>query len=228
MGALSATTVSVSPPFPKLKVSLALVAPIHRKARISTRDLLREVEDDSMESRVEDDVKRSIFSMHSVTHSCLCCSVVAMETKQYVVGDVITMRLMRREKGALVAMPSSQWVKVEEPVRFGAFDDEVAEPTKDTDAELPGTPDPILESVLEESPEAISDPPLEPQPEEDTPPNQADSARPSATVVHGPYYYFYQGVTFSFPTCSDQQYACREMIVFVIAPVICGPQNGNE
>lgn len=46
-------------------------------------------------------------------------SVVAMETKQYVVGDVITMRLMRREKGALVAMPSSQWVKVEEPVRFG-------------------------------------------------------------------------------------------------------------
>lgn len=42
-----------------------------------------------------------------------------METRQYAVGDVITMRLMRREKGALVAMPSSQWVKVEEPVRFG-------------------------------------------------------------------------------------------------------------
>lgn len=42
-----------------------------------------------------------------------------METRQYVAGDVITMRLMRREKGALVAMPSSQWVKVEEPVRFG-------------------------------------------------------------------------------------------------------------
>lgn len=42
-----------------------------------------------------------------------------METRQYAVGDVITMRLMRREKGSLVAMPSSQWVKVEEPVRFG-------------------------------------------------------------------------------------------------------------
>lgn len=41
-----------------------------------------------------------------------------METRQYAVGDIITMRLMRREKGALVAMPSSQWVKVEEPVRF--------------------------------------------------------------------------------------------------------------
>uniref|UniRef100_A0A668AIW2 E3 ubiquitin-protein ligase RNF10 n=1 Tax=Myripristis murdjan TaxID=586833 RepID=A0A668AIW2_9TELE len=46
-------------------------------------------------------------------------SVVAMETRQYVAGDLITMRLMRREKGTLVAMPSSQWVKVEEPVRFG-------------------------------------------------------------------------------------------------------------
>ncbi|XP_075881686.1 E3 ubiquitin-protein ligase RNF10 [Nelusetta ayraudi] len=44
-------------------------------------------------------------------------SVVAMETRQYAAGDVITMRLMRREKGSLVAMPSSQWVKVEEPVR---------------------------------------------------------------------------------------------------------------
>lgn len=42
-----------------------------------------------------------------------------METRQYAVGDEITMRLMRREKGTLVAMPSSQWVKVEEPVCFG-------------------------------------------------------------------------------------------------------------
>lgn len=52
---------------------------------------------------------------------CCCCSfsVVAMETRQYGVGDVITMRLMRREKGSLVAVPSSQWEKVEEPVRFG-------------------------------------------------------------------------------------------------------------
>uniref|UniRef100_A0A3P9AMI3 E3 ubiquitin-protein ligase RNF10 n=2 Tax=Esox lucius TaxID=8010 RepID=A0A3P9AMI3_ESOLU len=52
-------------------------------------------------------------------HSDDLKSVVAMETRQYAVGDLITMRLMRREKGALVAMPSSQWVKVEEPVRFG-------------------------------------------------------------------------------------------------------------
>lgn len=42
-----------------------------------------------------------------------------METRQYAVGDVITMHLMRREKGSLVALPSSQWVKVEEPVYFG-------------------------------------------------------------------------------------------------------------
>lgn len=41
-----------------------------------------------------------------------------METRQYVSGNVITMRLMRREKGSLVALPSSQWVKVEEPINF--------------------------------------------------------------------------------------------------------------
>lgn len=46
-------------------------------------------------------------------------SVVAMETRQYAVGDQITMRLMRREKGSLIALPSAQWVKVEEPIRFG-------------------------------------------------------------------------------------------------------------
>ncbi|KAM4576937.1 E3 ubiquitin-protein ligase RNF10 [Odontesthes bonariensis] len=220
-------------------------------------------------------------------------SVVAMETKQYVAGDVITMRLMQREKGALVAMPSSQWVKVEEPVRFGdaclspyskllltspaqflgliaeekavlqaqlsqeedsqgcfiqsslcllqeheemlqqqqktnmdspdlssltlkepsspveevvtnissakpvlqyssAFDDEVVEQTEDAVSELPGFPEAILESVLEEPPEAMMDVVPEPQLDEESPANQAESGRPSASVVHGPYYYFYQ------------------------------------
>ncbi|TMS03600.1 RING finger protein 10 [Larimichthys crocea] len=56
---------------------------------------------------------------YEAVHTADLKSVVAMETRQYVAGDVITMRLMRREKGSLVAMPSSQWVKVEEPVRFG-------------------------------------------------------------------------------------------------------------
>ncbi|XP_043967639.1 RING finger protein 10 [Gambusia affinis] len=226
---------------------------------------------------------------YEAVHTADLKSVVAMETKQYVVGDEITMRLMRREKGALVAMPSSQWVKVEEPVRFGdaslsqyskllltspsqvlnlvteekgilqaqlsleeepegcfiqsalcllqeqeeallkrqvanaetpdlcsltlndppspleevvtttvsakpvlqyssAFDDEVAEFPEDAAAEPPGCPDAILESVLEEPPEAEP----EPQLEEESPANQAESARPSAAVVHGPYYYFYQ------------------------------------
>lgn len=63
MGALSATTGSGSPPFPKLKISPALAAPIHRKARISTRDLLREAEDDSVESRAEDAARRFVFSI---------------------------------------------------------------------------------------------------------------------------------------------------------------------
>ncbi|XP_037633482.1 RING finger protein 10 [Sebastes umbrosus] len=221
-------------------------------------------------------------------------SVVAMETRQYVAGDEITMRLMRREKGALVAMPSSQWVKVEEPVRFGdaclspyskllltsptqvlslvaeekavlqaqlsqegdaqgcfiqsalcllqereeillkqqkanvvdsldlssltleepcfpeeevvthysitkpvlqyssAFDDEVAEVPEDAAAELPSLPESILESVLEEPPEAVMDAAPEPQPNEASPACHADSGRPSTSVVHGPYYYFYQ------------------------------------
>uniref|UniRef100_H3C888 E3 ubiquitin-protein ligase RNF10 n=1 Tax=Tetraodon nigroviridis TaxID=99883 RepID=H3C888_TETNG len=56
---------------------------------------------------------------YEAVHTADLKSVVAMETKQYGVGDVITMRLMRREKGSLVAVPSCQWEKVEEPVRFG-------------------------------------------------------------------------------------------------------------
>ncbi|KAG7241390.1 hypothetical protein INR49_025590 [Caranx melampygus] len=200
--------------------------------------------------------------------SCPICLVVAMETRQYAVGDVITMRLMRREKGALVAMPSSQWVKVEEPVLSlvaeekaalqaqllqeedaqgcfiqsalcllqereemllkqqmanaedgfelsslsledpppveevatnvtsaksvlqysSAFDDEVAEIPE----EVPDLPEGILESVLEEPPEAVMDAPPEPQPDEENPAEQAQAGRPAASVVHGPYYYFYQ------------------------------------
>ncbi|XP_076586074.1 E3 ubiquitin-protein ligase RNF10 [Chaetodon auriga] len=227
---------------------------------------------------------------YEAVHTADLKSVVAMETRQYVAGDVITMRLMRREKGALVAMPSSQWVKVEEPVRFGdaclspysklllispaqalglvaedkavlqaqlsqeedahgcfiqsalcllqereetllkqqkanaddslvfssltleeasspveevvthisstkpvlqyssAFDDEVAEVPEDAAAELPGIPEGILECVLEEPPEAAP----ELQPDEESPASRAESCRPSASVVHGPYYYFYQ------------------------------------
>ncbi|KAM6944736.1 E3 ubiquitin-protein ligase RNF10 [Lycodopsis pacificus] len=229
-------------------------------------------------------------------HTADLKSVVAMATRQYVAGDVITMRLMQREKGALVAMPSSQWEKVEEPVRFGdtclspyskllltsatqvlslvaeekdvlqaqlsqegdaqccfiqsalcllqereemllkqqkanvrdsfdlsyltleetspveevvttisstkpvlqyssAFDDEVAEVPdvpEEATAELPGFPGSILESVLEEPPQSMMDAAPEPQPEEDNPASKAESGRPSASVVHGPYYYFYQ------------------------------------
>ncbi|XP_035392054.1 RING finger protein 10 isoform X1 [Electrophorus electricus] len=56
---------------------------------------------------------------YEAVHDVDLKSVVAMETRQYVSGDLITMRLMRREKGVLVALPSSQWIKVEEPIRFG-------------------------------------------------------------------------------------------------------------
>ncbi|XP_074869353.1 E3 ubiquitin-protein ligase RNF10 isoform X2 [Carettochelys insculpta] len=46
-------------------------------------------------------------------------SVVAMETRQYAIGDIITMQLMRREKSVLVALPKSKWVKVEQPIHLG-------------------------------------------------------------------------------------------------------------
>ncbi|NXC12707.1 RNF10 protein, partial [Corythaeola cristata] len=46
-------------------------------------------------------------------------SVVAMETRQYAIGDTITMQLMRREKGVLMALPKSQWMNVVQPVCIG-------------------------------------------------------------------------------------------------------------
>lgn len=226
-------------------------------------------------------------------------SVVAMETRQYAVGDLITMRLMRREKGALVAMPSSEWVKVEEPICFGdvrlspysklllaspeqvlglvaeeksalqaqlgqeegaqacfiqsalchleereesllkqqkavagdnldlskltladpsspiddfvttissstkpvlqytsAFDDEVAEMPEEEPAQAFWEPgdhrEGVLESVLEESPDALVDASPEPEVPEEKHASQADPGRPQTTPEHGPYYYFYQ------------------------------------
>lgn len=46
-------------------------------------------------------------------------SVVATERPLYSVGDTITMQLMRREKGVLVAMPKSKWMKLDEPIHLG-------------------------------------------------------------------------------------------------------------
>lgn len=46
-------------------------------------------------------------------------SVVATETPLYSVGDTITMQLMRREKGVLLALPKSKWMKVEQPILLG-------------------------------------------------------------------------------------------------------------
>lgn len=49
-------------------------------------------------------------------------SVVTTETHLYSVGDKITMQLMRREKGVLVAMPKSKWMKLDEPIHLGDLD----------------------------------------------------------------------------------------------------------
>jgi len=46
-------------------------------------------------------------------------SVVATESRQYVVGDTITMQLMKREKGVLLALPKSKWMNVDHPIHLG-------------------------------------------------------------------------------------------------------------
>ncbi|KAM3825966.1 E3 ubiquitin-protein ligase RNF10 isoform 1-T1 [Vipera latastei] len=46
-------------------------------------------------------------------------SVVALETRQYAIGDTITMQLMQRKKGALIALPKSALAHVEQPVHLG-------------------------------------------------------------------------------------------------------------
>ncbi|KAM4648904.1 E3 ubiquitin-protein ligase RNF10 [Amazona ochrocephala] len=56
---------------------------------------------------------------YSSVHKKDLKSVVAMETRQYAIGDTITMQLMRREKGVLIALPKSQWMDVVQPVYFG-------------------------------------------------------------------------------------------------------------
>ena len=57
-------------------------------------------------------LKLFFFTLLTLLHY----SVVAMETRQYAIGDTITMQLMRREKGVLIALPKSQWMNVVQPV----------------------------------------------------------------------------------------------------------------
>uniref|UniRef100_A0A673CF92 E3 ubiquitin-protein ligase RNF10 n=1 Tax=Sphaeramia orbicularis TaxID=375764 RepID=A0A673CF92_9TELE len=200
---------------------------------------------------------------YEAVHTADLKSVVAMETRQYAVGDVITMHLMRREKGALVAMPLSKWVKVEEPVRFGdahlspysklllispaqtlemlaeekavlkaqlsleedgqacfiqsalcllqereemLLKQQKANPRDSLDLSSLTLEEPasleeevlcivtkyistlncVLESVLEEAPEAVVEEELQPVEK------KQNTGRPLATYEHGPFYYFYQ------------------------------------
>lgn len=56
---------------------------------------------------------------YSSVHKKDLKSVVALETHQYAIGDMITMQLMRREKGVLVALPKSKPTHVEQPIHLG-------------------------------------------------------------------------------------------------------------
>lgn len=61
----------------------------------------------------------SLLTSCSFTSKCPCYSVVATESRQYVVGDTITMQLMKREKGVLLALPKSKWMNVDHPIHLG-------------------------------------------------------------------------------------------------------------
>ncbi|XP_066466049.1 E3 ubiquitin-protein ligase RNF10 isoform X2 [Tiliqua scincoides] len=56
---------------------------------------------------------------YSSVHKKDLKSVVALETRQYAIGDTITMQLMQREKGVLIPLPKSKQANVEQPVHLG-------------------------------------------------------------------------------------------------------------
>ncbi|XP_060641357.2 E3 ubiquitin-protein ligase RNF10 isoform X1 [Anolis sagrei] len=56
---------------------------------------------------------------YSSVHKKDLKSVVALETHQYAVGDTITMQLMQREKGVLIAQPKSKLTNVTQPIHLG-------------------------------------------------------------------------------------------------------------
>lgn len=71
-----------------------------------------------------------------------------------------------------------------------AFDDLVVEVSEVAPTEPPTSPEDPLECVPEEPPEAMMDPAPELENAED------NLGRTPSNVVHGPYYYFYQGGSF--------------------------------
>lgn len=71
-----------------------------------------------------------------------------------------------------------------------AFDDEVEETAEESFAELPQGSEGVLGCV----PEDIRDEGAqEAQLDQDGPARQVELSHPSTSMVHGPYYYFYQG-----------------------------------
>ncbi|XP_078277192.1 E3 ubiquitin-protein ligase RNF10 isoform X2 [Rhinoraja longicauda] len=59
---------------------------------------------------------------YEAVHKTDLKSVIALETRQYNVDDTITMQLMRREKGTLMALPKSMWMRIE-PIHLGVDDE---------------------------------------------------------------------------------------------------------
>lgn len=74
-----------------------------------------------------------------------------------------------------------------------AFDDEVEVVPEDAVPEPRVSPEGVLECVLEEASEVLMDAALDPQPVKKNPDGNVDLDHPPTSMVHGPYYYFYQG-----------------------------------
>lgn len=77
-----------------------------------------------------------------------------------------------------------------------AFDDEV-----EVVPELRVSPEGVLECVLEEASEVLMGAALDPQPIKGNPDGHVDLDRPPTSMVHGPYYYFYQGGSLLLARC---------------------------
>lgn len=90
---------------------------------------------------------------------------------------------------------TSRFLPTSQPVLqySSAFDDEVEVVPEDAVPETRVSPEGGLECVLEEASEVLMDAALDQEPVKGNPDGNVDLDRPPTSMVHGPYYYFYQG-----------------------------------
>lgn len=107
---------------------------------------------------------------------------------------------------------TSRFLPTSQPVLqySSAFDDEVEVVPEDAVPEPRVSPEGVLECVLEEASEVQMDVALDPQPVKGNPDGNVDLDRPSTSMVHGPYYYFYQGGSLLLAGCVPLVFFCKD------------------